>query len=678
MKAGLAEPVRLTPAAEPLDVGELLRALLGSPELDTSTIVCLAGDWLDGQALIGWQPSRTTNEVPGSTECDSERASQERQRRGAQRARSRAESIDNGCWIGRIDYRGDCWFGLFDTMLRRDHTGHWWLSGDPALAGVIERLPRPAPGEVALSGITATSRNDHLAAVERAISQIRAGQLYQVNVCARLTGTITGEAAELFARGVRRLAPRYAAFLRTPERTAVSLSPELFLHRRGRAVRSEPIKGTRRRTSDRPDDPGAVELRRSVKDRAENIMIVDLVRNDLSRVCQPGTVAVGDLLGIRPAPGVWHLVSEVTGQLAGTAGTTELLAATFPPGSVTGAPKIRACQLIEELEPVERGLFTGAIGYLSSDDCEFNVAIRTFEITGDRFALGVGGGITADSVPLAEWRECRMKAAPLLALAGVSWPEPGVTGSPEPGVLGRPEPGVLGRPEPGVPGCLDAEWADRSAGIFETMLCRDGQVIGLADHLARLEASCLELYGSAPPARLAERLTALGRQLAGRHRIRLTLCPPAEPVIEVSPAPAPGGRLALCRADRPAGNWRHKWADRRWLGPAGPAAVFATADGGVAETGTANLVLIPAEGVIRTPVLSGDVLPGVTRRRFLDAALDRGWQVELGRVDFAELHTARLVLALSSLRELVLVDRLDGVRIEVDQRLFELVSRWLG
>lgn len=685
MKAGLAEPVRLTPAAEPLDVGDLLRALLGSPDLDTSTIVCLAGDWLDGQALIGWQPSRTTSEVP-------ERASQERQR-----ARSRAESIssseDSGCWIGRIDYRGGCWFGLFDTMLRQDRTGHWWLSGDPALAGVIERLSPPAPGEVALSGITATSRDDHLAAVEQAISQIRAGQLYQVNVCARLTGTITGEAAELFARGVRRLAPRYAAFLRTPERTAVSLSPELFLHRRGRAVRSEPIKGTRLRTGDRPDDPGAVELRRSVKDRAENVMIVDLVRNDLSRVCQPGTVAVGDLLDIRPAPGVWHLVSEVTGRLAGTAGTTELLAATFPPGSVTGAPKIRACQLIEELEPAERGLFTGAIGYLSGDDCEFNVAIRTFEITGDRFELGVGGGITADSVPLAEWRECRVKAAPLLALAGGSWPEPGVPGSPAPGVPARSQPWVPGSPQPGVPGrsepwvpgcpgaevtgCLDPEWADRSAGILETMLCRDGQVIGLADHLARLEASCLELYGSAPPARLAERLTGLARQFTGRHRIRLTLCPPAEPVIELSPAPAAGGRLALCRADRPAGNWRHKWADRRWLGAAGPAAVFATADGGVAETGTANLVLIPAEGVIRTPVLSADVLPGVTRRRFLDTALDRGWQVELGRVDFAELPTARLVLALSSLRELVLVDRLDGVRIEVDQRLFELVSRWL-
>jgi para-aminobenzoate synthetase / 4-amino-4-deoxychorismate lyase len=634
----LAEPIRLAPATDRLDPGDMLRALLAAPAIDTGTIGCLAGAWRDGEAVIGWQPRRTATRM------------------------DELGLATTGCWIGRIGYRGDCWFGLFDQLLRRDPDGHWWLSGNPALAPVIERLPRPEPGKLALTGITATSPDEHLAAVEQAILRIRAGQLYQVNVCARLAGTLLGEPAELFARGVRQLAPGYAAFLRTPDGSAVSLSPELFLHRRGRAVRSAPIKGTRPRSGNRPDDPGAGQLRRSVKDRAENVMIVDLVRNDLSRVCEPGTVAVGDLLEVRPAPGVWHLVSEVTGRLAETAGTAELLAATFPPGSVTGAPKIRACQLIDELEPAERGLFTGAIGYLAGGDCEFNVAIRTFEIVGDRFELGVGGGITADSVPLAEWRECRVKAAPLLALAGAAWPEP--TGR----VLG----GELGAD------CSEIEWADRSKGIFDTLLCRNGAPVGLADHLARLESSCLELYDSPLPAGWADRLAGLGRQLTGRHRIRLTLCPPAEPVVEVSRAPEPGGRLALRRSPRPAGNWRHKWADRSWLGEAGPAALFGTADGAVAETGTANIVLIPAEGLVRTPVLSADVLPGVTRRRFLDAALDHGWRIEFGRIEFAELGTARLVLALSSIRELVLIDRLDGVGLEVDQRLFELVSDWLG
>jgi para-aminobenzoate synthetase/4-amino-4-deoxychorismate lyase len=253
-------------------------------------------------------------------------------------------------------------------------------------------------------------------------------------------------------------------------------------------------------------------------------------------------------------------------------------------------------------------------------------------------------------VPLAEWRECRVKAAPLLALADARWPQPE---------------------------CSETEWADRSEGIFDTLLCRDGAPVALADHLARLESSCLELYDTPLPAGLPDRLAGIGRQLTGRHRIRVTVCPPAEPVLEVSPAAEPGGRLALRRSPRPAGNWRHKWADRRWLGEAGPGALFGTADGAVAETGTANLVLIPAEGLVRTPVLSADVLPGVTRRRFLDAAFDHGWRIELGRVDFAELYTARLVLALSSLRELVLVDRLDGVGLEVDHRLLDLVGGWL-
>jgi len=627
----LAEPTRLGGAVRlglPADLGAVLRALLASAELDTGTLACLAGRWQDGEVVIGWQPALVTDRT--------------------------ADLDAPGCWIGWLDHRGRSWFGRFDTLLRRDPTGTWWLTGDPGLVPALGRLDcSPAPAEVRLTGVTATAPAAHLAAVENAVSAIRAGQLYQVNVCARVTGEVSGPPAELFLRGVAELAPDYAAFLQLPGRSVVSLSPELFLHRRGDAVRTAPIKGTRRRTGTAPDDPGAVELGRSVKDRAENVMIVDLMRNDLARACRPGTVSTGELLAVRPAPGVWHLVSEVTGRLRPGTGTAELLAATFPPGSVTGAPKVRACALIDELETADRGLFTGAIGLVAGEVAEFSVAIRTFEIAGGRFELGVGGGITADSVPMAEWQECAVKAAPLLALGAAGWPWPD---------------------EP------DAESIDTDEGIFDTMLCRDGSLIGLADHLARLEASCLELYRTGLPPELAGDLVALGRRLPGRHRVRVSLRPGAAPVIETAPAPAAGGRVALFRAPRPAGCWRHKWADRRWLPAAEPGTspLFSTPDGGVAESGIANLVVIPAAGLVRTPELSGAVLPGVTRRRFLDAALDHGWRVELGRVGFDELRTAGLVLALSSLGELVLVDRLDGVGLEVDHGLLGAVAGWLG
>jgi para-aminobenzoate synthetase component 1 len=191
------------------------------------------------------------------------------------------------------------------------------------------------------------------------------------------------------------------------------MSPELFLSRHGNLVRSTPIKGTLPRR-DAADDVLARRLRESEKDVAENVMITDLVRNDLGRVCEVGSVRVPDLLSVRAAPGVWHLESTVEGRLAAGLTDEDLLRATFPPGSVSGAPKIRALDLIAELEPVARGVYSGAVGLVSPvAGLELNVAIRTLEIHAGRVELGVGGGITADSDPAAEWQECLHKAAPL-------------------------------------------------------------------------------------------------------------------------------------------------------------------------------------------------------------------------------------------------------------------------
>jgi para-aminobenzoate synthetase component 1 len=191
-----------------------------------------------------------------------------------------------------------------------------------------------------------------------------------------------------------------------------SLSPELFLRRRGAEVTSSPIKGTL------PLNAWPSALRASAKEVAENIMIVDLVRNDLGRVAITGTVTVPELLVVRRAPGVWHLVSTVSARVPDELPTSALLDAAFPPASVTGTPKIRARQLISQWEQRHRGIYCGTVGLASPiAGCELNVAIRTVEFdTAGGAVLGVGGGITADSDPDAEWEECLHKAAPIIGV----------------------------------------------------------------------------------------------------------------------------------------------------------------------------------------------------------------------------------------------------------------------
>ncbi|MEV6448734.1 aminodeoxychorismate synthase component I [Amycolatopsis sp. NPDC051716] len=303
---------------------------------------------------------------------------------------------------------GTCYLESLDGGGPSVSTMESLLAADvPALSWTAEPLRRPLPSE-------------HRDAVKACVHAIEAGELFQANICARFTGRFSGSSAALFAAGVRSLAPRRAAYLAGSWGSVVSFSPELFLERHGRAVRSTPIKGTLPRRG--PEDDGnAVLLRQSAKDVAENVMITDLVRNDLGRVCEVGSVTVPSLLQVRPAPGVWHLDSTVTGVLRPSVSDSALLSATFPPGSVTGAPKIRALDLIAALEPCGRGVYTGAIGLVSPvAGLELNVAIRTFEIASGAISLGVGGGITADSDPEAEWQECLHKAAPLeRLLAGV-------------------------------------------------------------------------------------------------------------------------------------------------------------------------------------------------------------------------------------------------------------------
>jgi para-aminobenzoate synthetase component 1 len=303
-----------------------------------------------------------------------------------------------------------------------DGTGFWAVvvpfDAPPVLARFADIGPaRPWPGP-AWPGIareawrTSLDEDEFSAGVEAIRAAIGRGDVYQVNLTRRLSAPLpldaeVGALAAALAAG--NPAP-YAAAVHLPDHGVhvASASPELFLGREGDRVWSSPIKGT----APTPD-----EL--LPKDRAENVMIVDLVRNDLGRVSRYGTVRVPSLLSLEHHPGLVHLVSTVEGRLRAGVGWGELLDATFPPGSVTGAPKIAAVDHLRRLEPVPRGVYCGAVGWVDADrrQGELNVAIRTFWFEDGEIHLGTGGGITWDSTPAGEWAETELKAARLLRVA---------------------------------------------------------------------------------------------------------------------------------------------------------------------------------------------------------------------------------------------------------------------
>jgi para-aminobenzoate synthetase component 1 len=249
------------------------------------------------------------------------------------------------------------------------------------------------------------------------LGHIGAGDCYQVNLTRRLTCDQAVDPSALFAALDRCNPSPHGALLRIseasglPATAVVSASPERFLSWRGRDVETRPIKGTA---------TDATTLAASAKDRAENVMIVDLARNDLGRVCEPGSVVVPALCELEAHPGLHHLVSTVRGRRRAATGVGALLRATFPPASVTGAPKPRVMQIIEDLEAAPRGVYCGAVGWIDTehDAGDLNVAIRTFTVLDGCTHLGVGAGIVADSEPAAEWAETELKAARLLAAAG--------------------------------------------------------------------------------------------------------------------------------------------------------------------------------------------------------------------------------------------------------------------
>ncbi len=569
------------------------------------------------------------------------------------------------------------WLGLYDHVLRLDREGRWWFEAlvTPDRATALEQRFRtlrlrleqspgpPGPFSCGQLGLT-PGPDTHVERVDRLVQHIHAGDLFQANLCLRVEGEFRGSPLAAFRQAAARLQPPFAGFFDMGDRAVASLSPELFLRRSGRRVLTSPIKGTIRRneTDATEADAARVALEASGKDRAENVMIVDLMRNDLSRVCAAGTVQVPDVARAEAHPGVWHLVSDVEGTLSDGVDDGEVLRACFPPGSVTGAPKVRAMELINELEATGREAYTGAIGFSSPlAGLETNVVIRTFEFGHDRVWLGVGGGIVADSDPELEYRECLVKAEPLVAALDAEI-EPGTALADRKALAAR-----------------EAEEASPLGGpVFETVLVVDGVAIDLHAHLTRLRAS------GAPSHRMGElsqRVQRTARALSpGRHRLRIDVAPrgggratskrvdssgevtvveskdvpgraevglATEPVATPSePADEPA---RLRPVDIPGGHGPHKVAGRDRLAAIDGDEPLVTDGDEVLETGWGNVFAVTGR-TIRTPVTDGRILPGTVRAWALRAAPSLGLSVEEAPLTRADLEAAEEVFVTSAIR----------------------------
>jgi para-aminobenzoate synthetase/4-amino-4-deoxychorismate lyase len=517
---------------------------------------------------------------------------------------ARGDAVVGGGWFGWLGYGlgervervpprpprpapiPDAHLAYYDHVLRLDRDGRWWFEAlatparEAALEARLETLrqrlaaaPQGGDPGVGTFALRAPGAAGHVWAVRECVERIAAGEIFQANLCLRLETEWAGDVAELYAQAAARLRPAYGACFPAPWGGIASLSPELFLRRRGRTVTTGPIKGTA------PLDADPDALWASAKDRAEHVMIVDLMRNDLGRVSEYGSIVAPEVPEARRHPGVWHLVSEVSGRLREDAGDGALLRATFPPGSVTGAPKVQALHVISELEATGREVYTGAIGFASPlAGLELNVAIRTFEARDGLLWLGAGGGIVAESDPQAELEECLVKARPLIAAAGGEI-APGGGGDrarslPSP-ALGR------GRFRP-----------DRRRGVFETILVRDGEPVNLAAHLDRL--------GASPAIPVLRGDGALG--LTETEASFRPLTPRDLPIV-LTPYVLPGGL-----GDR-------KWRDRgllHALAQDGTTPLLLDADGTVLEAAWAA-VLIRRGGTLYTPREDGRILPSTSR-----------------------------------------------------------------
>jgi para-aminobenzoate synthetase / 4-amino-4-deoxychorismate lyase len=481
------------------------------------------------------------------------------------------------------------------------------------------QIPRFARDDTWAADFDADRYRDKVAEI---IGGIGRGDYYQVNLTERMTATVS-DPLNVYERIRAAQSAPYCAYIETAEMAVMSVSPELFVRRSGGMIETRPMKGTSRRGRwPDEDDDLAEALASSEKERAENVMIVDLIRSDMGRVAIPGTVEVPALFTVERYPTVLQMTSHVRSQLKPGTTLADVFTALFPCGSVTGAPKIAASKCIRSLEPKPRGVYCGAVGVVrpGAREFTFNVAIRTAVVTREtgRAVYGAGGGITADSDPDRELAELRAKAAVLTS----------------------------------VP---------REIELLETLRLDQGRLTRLDDHLHRLTRSA-DYFGFGQVERAVSEIRAAASRLAdenrdGRHRLRILLRRDGTNTVAISPQPTDTGmrslRIARTPVDSADRHLFHKlsdrslYADRMEEADGADDVILVNERGELTETTIGNLVL-ELNGRRVTPALGCGLLPGVFRATLLTAG-----EIEEGLLHPDDLRRTSRIWMINSLREWV-------------------------
>ncbi len=547
------------------------------------------------------------------------------------------------------------------------------------------------------------SKASYLSALEAIHEYIAAGHVYQVNMSQRFSMRYSGSGFDLFQRLFEMNPAPFFAYINAGDHEIVSTSPERFLLQDGHRLETRPIKGTRRRGRTAAEDQALRrELLSSDKEEAELSMIVDLMRNDLGRVCREKSVVVTEHRRVEAYENVYHLISIVTGELTAGCDAVDVITATFPGGSITGCPKVRSMEIIDELEPTCRHLYTGAIGYLSlHDTMDLSIAIRTAILTKGRIHFGVGGGIVYDSQPEAEFEETLHKGQTLMtACLGRETPsrQPPESPSSIPKVWFN---GVMmPAPEARLP-ISDAGF-QYGFGFFETILAENGNPRLLRDHLARFKKSWQALYRTPfPDLSWREIISTVLQQndlAATPAAVKIMTAwahsdsPPFHPHIIVTARPythrlAPLNRKGLYLgiyphprqtplADHKTLNYLYYFQAGQWAKSNNfDEALIQNPDGSLSETNTGNLALIFDNQLIE-PV-SPHVLPGVMATQLRRAAREEGLEIVQKVITREMLPAADQVWVSNALMGVVPVLRIEEMPVNFSETLYTRIKQRL-